>query len=115
MRNYIDLRRDRRLAEIPEGQSTTQSAILRAITICGVFVTVLTAAGCSSADQKNYDIAPIFPLSSGKCAKYHGDEKGSGITARCMVTKAECERAAADWKQAMQSGGVNDAILFTCN
>ena len=30
-----------------------------------------------------------------------------------MVTKAECERAAADWKQAMADGYVDDAIQFT--
>jgi hypothetical protein len=71
----------------------------------------LTACGGS---DKTYDISPVFPLSSGKCAEYHGDEEGSGITATCMVDKNECERAAADWRESMQSSGVNDAIEFTC-
>lgn len=69
--------------------------------------------GCGGGG-KTYDISPIFPLSPDKCARYHGDEKGSGITANCMVTKAECEKAAADWRNAMQNGGVNDAINFSC-
>jgi len=71
-------------------------------------------AGCGGAGAKTYDISPIFPLSSDKCAKYGGDQKGSGITATCMVTKAECEKAAADWRNAMASSGVNDAIEFSC-
>jgi hypothetical protein len=70
--------------------------------------------GCVGADAKTYDIAPIFPLSSGKCAKYDGDETGSGVTATCMVTKDECEKAASDWRAAMATGGVNDAIEFSC-
>jgi len=71
--------------------------------------------GCQGADAKTYDISPIFPLSSGKCAKYGGDQEGSGITATCMVTKGECEKAAADWRKAMETGGVNNAIEFSCN
>ncbi|HEX5990574.1 MAG TPA: hypothetical protein VFY75_10225 [Solirubrobacterales bacterium] len=63
---------------------------------------------------KTYDISPIFPLSADKCAEYNGEEEGSGFTATCMVTKDECERAAADWREAMQSSGVNDAIEFRC-
>jgi hypothetical protein len=74
----------------------------------------VTIAGCGGSDPKSYDISPIFPLSSGKCAKYGGDQQGSGITATCMVTKSECEKAAADWRNAMASGGVIDAIEFTC-
>lgn len=70
-------------------------------------------SGCG-AGAKGYDISPIFPLSSGKCAHYDGTEEGSGLTAKCMVTKAECEKAAADWKKAMQSGGVTEAIEFSC-
>jgi hypothetical protein len=35
-------------------------------------------------------------------------------TAKCMVTKAQGEKAAADRRNAMQNGGVNDAIQFTC-
>jgi hypothetical protein len=71
-------------------------------------------SGCGGGAAKTYDISPIFPLSSGKCAKYDGDQEGSGITASCLVTKAECEKAAADWRNAMANGGVNDAIEFSC-
>jgi hypothetical protein len=76
----------------------------------------VTAAvsGCGGGGAEAYDISPIFPLSSGKCAHYGGHEEGSGVTAKCMVTKAECEKAAADWRNAMQNGGVNEAIEFTC-
>ena len=72
---------------------------------------VLSACGGSS---KSYDISPIFPLSSDKCARYHGDQKGSGITESCMVSKDQCERAAADWQQSMQESGINEGIEFSC-
>ncbi len=75
----------------------------------------MVLGGCGGSSANAYDIAPIFPLSSGKCAKYGGDEEGSGITATCMVTKDECEKAAADWQNAMQTSGVNDAIEFSCD
>jgi hypothetical protein len=77
----------------------------------------MTAAlgGCADSYAKKYDISPIFPLSSDKCAKYGGDQKGSGTTATCKVTKAECEKAARDWRSAMASRGINDAIQFSCN
>jgi len=72
-------------------------------------------SGCE-ASAKTYDIAPIFPLSTGKCARYGGHEEGSGITAKCMVTKSDCEKAASDWRKAMETGGVgNEAIEFSCN
>jgi hypothetical protein len=74
----------------------------------------IAVTGCASAEAKTYDISPIFPLSSGKCAKYGGDEEGSGITASCMVTKGECERAAAEWRTAMETGGVTEAVEFSC-
>jgi len=76
---------------------------------------MVLALGACGAGGKTYDISPIFPLSSDKCAKYGGDEEGSGIAATCMVTKEECERAAADWSEAMSSSGVNDAMLFSCD
>jgi hypothetical protein len=85
--------------------------------ICAFFAAASMAValtGCGGADAKKYDISPIFPLSSDKCARYGGDQKGSGITSTCMVTKAECEKAAADWRTAMESRGVNDAIEFSC-
>lgn len=71
----------------------------------------LTACGSGG---NAYDIAPIFPLDSGKCAKYHGDQEGSGVTESCMVSKEECERAAGDWQGAMQEGAVTEAIEFSC-
>jgi hypothetical protein len=74
----------------------------------------VVAGGCGSA-SKAYDIGPIFPLSTDKCAKYHGNEKGTGVIASCMVTKDECEKATADWQASMTSSGVNDAIRFTCS
>lgn len=84
--------------------------ILAGFAVGGV-AAALTACG---GDAKTYDIAPIFPLSSDKCARYGGEQEGTGFAAKCMVTKAECERAAADWREAMESSGVNDAILFRC-
>lgn len=75
----------------------------------------VASAGCGGGG-KTYDISPIFPASdpTAKCARYHGDLHGSGITTTCTVTQAECEKAAADWRQAMETGGVNDAIQFSC-
>jgi len=87
-------------------------------TLALVFAAVSLAVAltaCGGASAKTYDIAPIFPLSSDKCAKYGGEQKGSGFSASCMVTKSECEKAAADWRAAMASSGVNDAIQFSCN
>ena len=86
---------------------------------CAFFAAAIVAVamtGCGGGG-KTYDISPIFPASdpAAKCAKYHGDLHGSGISATCMVAKADCENAAADWRQAMQNGGVNDAIEFRCN
>lgn len=80
--------------------------------MAAIVVVALAACGASG---KTYDISPIFPLDSGKCAKYNGDEEGSGITATCMVSKGECEKAAADWEEAMQSGAVTEAIEFSCD
>jgi hypothetical protein len=76
----------------------------------------LTASACAGgSDSKTYDISPIFPLTSNKCAKYGGETEGSGFAAHCWVTKEKCEQAASDWKQAMQRGGVSDAIQFSCD
>jgi hypothetical protein len=104
------------------GVSSLRATRIRATRIRATRIACLFAAatvtlivsGCSTGDQKQYDIAPIFPLSADKCATYHGDETGEGFNASCMVTKAECERAAADWRQAMRDSGVNDAIQFSC-
>ncbi len=76
----------------------------------------LAIAGCgTSGGSKAYDISPIFPLSANKCSKYNGTASGTGIMAHCYVSKSECEKATADWKQSMQQGGVNDAIVFSCD
>lgn len=84
------------------------------VTVLLVMGVVLVLAACGGGG-KSYDIAPIFPLSAGKCAKYNGDQSGSSVTESCMVTKDECERAVADWQEAMQSSGVNEAIEFSCS
>lgn len=84
--------------------------------IATLFATVTLAAavsGCLSSEGKDYDISPIFPLSSNKCAEYNGEQSGEGFSATCMVTKSDCERAAADWKQATRN--VGDAIQFSCD
>ena len=73
------------------------------------------AVGCSSDDERSYDIAPIFPLSEDKCATYNGEEVGEGFTASCMVTKADCERAVNDWNSLMRERGVTDAMEFSCD
>jgi hypothetical protein len=84
------------------------------VALFAVATTVLALTACGSGDSKTYDISSIFPLSSDKCTRYDGKAEGTGIGARCYVTKAKCEQAAQDWRQAMQKGGVSDAILFTC-
>lgn len=75
--------------------------------------TVAVLAACGGGGQ-TYDISAIFPLSPNKCAEYGGTEEGSGVAATCMVTKEQCERAASDWRTAMQESGVN-AIDFRCD
>ncbi|MHB8242589.1 MAG: hypothetical protein ACYDHN_11410 [Solirubrobacteraceae bacterium] len=86
---------------------------IRVYTFLAAASMVATASGCGGS-AKAYDISPIFPLSSGKCAHYGGQEEGSGVTAKCIVTKDECEKAAADWKKAMETGDVNESIEFSC-
>lgn len=78
-------------------------------------ITVMALSSCTQGGSKDYDIAPIFPLSSDKCARYDGTAEGSGFGAHCWVTKEKCEQAAQDWRQSMQQGGVTDAVDFTCN
>lgn len=80
--------------------------------LIAVTTIVLSAAACGHNDSRTYDIAPIFPLSAGKCAKYGGKAEGSGLSSHCWVTKSECEQAASDWRQAMQN--LPDAIEFSC-
>lgn len=80
--------------------------------VASSLVVGVTACG---GGGKTYDISPIFPLSSDKCAKYNGEQEGSGPTETCMVSKDDCERASADWNEAMESGAVYDAIEFSCD
>jgi hypothetical protein len=89
--------------------------VKRVLAVAVSAAALLAASGCAGGSARDYDISPIFPLSSGKCAKYDGVQQGSGFTATCMVTKAECERAAADWRAAMTAGYVDDAIEFSCD
>ena len=77
-----------------------------------VVAIVLAMSACGAGDDKTYDISPVFPLSANKCEKYNGRSEGSGPGASCWVTKADCERAAADWQQAMHDDP--DAIEFRC-
>lgn len=86
---------------------------IAALLVAGIMA--IAVSGCSSSGGKDYDISPIFPLSSNKCEKYNGDQSGEGVGSTCMVTKADCERAAADWRKAMRESGVTDAIQFSCN
>ena len=95
----------------PKQRSRTPS---RLIAFFAAATTVFALSACSHGDSKTYDISPIFPLSSDKCAKYGGKTEGAGFAAQCMVTKAKCEQAAQDWRQAMQQSGVTDAIQFRC-
>jgi hypothetical protein len=89
---------------------------MRIFGFCVAVCVALLFASCggSSAGAKTYTIAPIFPLTAGKCAEYHGIQQGSGVSAACLVTRSECEKAASDWRRAMQSGGTSTAIEFSC-
>ena len=87
----------------------------RSVAFFAAATTMLALCACGQSDSKTYDISPIFPLSSNKCARYDGKTEGSGITTKCWVTKAKCEQAVQDWRQAMQQGGVTDAIQFRCD
>src|SRR4051794_17253058 len=73
--------------------------------VVALFITAtltVALAGCSNGSEKQFDISPIFPLSSGKCAKYNGKQSGEGFNSTCMVSQSDCARAAEDWRQAMQ-------------
>lgn len=84
----------------------------RVVVVVATATTALALSACGSKNEKTYDISPIFPLSENKCAQYGGDEEGSGFGASCWVTKEQCEKAAADWREAMR--GVSGAIQFSC-
>ncbi|QAY62996.1 hypothetical protein ET495_06785 [Xylanimonas allomyrinae] len=87
----------------------------RRLIAAGTCVTLALAIGaCSSANERKYDIAPIFPLSADKCEKYNGETEGEGRMAHCWVSLDDCRRAAVDWAAAMKKSGVDDAILFSC-
>ena len=59
----------------------------RAVTYAMVLAIALAFCACGTSDAKTYDISPIFPLSTNKCATYEGTVQGSGLTAHCWVTK----------------------------
>lgn len=105
-----------RPARWAKGRDVERSRAKTGIGRVSVAVLLLATSACSDASSggRDYDISPVFPLSAGKCARYNGVEEGEGLTSRCMVTKTDCERAASDWRDAMQSSGVRDAINFTC-
>jgi len=88
---------------------------MRLLAFAAAAATALSLTACGSSSSKTYDIAPIFPLSSDKCAKYDGNKEGDSITGHCWVTKEQCENAAQDWHNSMQQGGVTDAVEFSCN
>lgn len=85
---------------------------VRTLAVVAATMAAFALTACGSSSDKNYDISPIFPLSSNKCAKYNGDSKGEHGIGGCWVTQADCERAAADWRIAMKN--VPDAIQFRC-
>lgn len=95
-----------------KGRSRSTSQL---IAVFAAAATMLAASACGNTDSKTYDISPIFPLSSDKCAKYDGRTEGTGLAAHCWVTKDKCKQAASDWQRAVQSGGVSDAIQFSCD
>lgn len=98
-----------------EAATTASYGVRLAGVLLAVVVTVMVS-GCSGVDGKRYDISPIFPLSADKCERYNGDESGEGpLNSTCMVTKADCERAAKDWNDSMRESGVNDAVQFSCD
>lgn len=91
-------------------------AITKISALLAVIAMAAVLASCGGGGGKTYDIGPVFPASSPseKCARYNGDLKGSGPLASCMVTKSECERAAADWNESMRNSGINNPVLFSC-
>ncbi len=96
-----------------------KKAIARTLALTAALLSVCALSACNpsgsgASSTHSYDISPIFPLSPGKCAQYGGDQQKSGSGGACLVTKAECERAASDWRRSMTDGGINDAIEFTC-
>ena len=101
--------------DLHAGRSQRTPTGSRLVIFSAATMTVLALSGCGQSDSKTYDISPIFPLSSDKCARYDGEVEGTGITAQCWVTKENCEQAAQDWAQAMREGGVPDAMQFRCD
>ena len=76
----------------------------------------VVVAACGEGSGKSYNIGAIFPASDpvSKCAKYGGTYNAGSILEECMVTKEECERAAGEWREAMQGGGI-ETIEFSCD
>lgn len=109
--------RSQRVAGVPRLSSLGGNGHSRCLSDSMLVTTVAMFApllSCSSSNGKAYGISPIFPLSEDKCATYGGEEEGDGFGATCMVTQKECQRAAADWRELMESSGINDAIDFSC-
>jgi len=79
-----------------------------AVTALACLIFTFALAACSSASSQTYDIGPIFPASPNKCQKYEGKEDGR----HCWVSLENCERAAADWENAMKN--IPNAIRFKC-
>lgn len=107
------MRRARIIGLTPIRGETRRWARISALFAMTGSVAALAACG---GGGKTYDIGPIFPASSPseKCARYNGDLEGSGPLASCMVTKSDCERAAADWNESMQQRGIQNAVVFSC-
>ena len=100
-------------ASMSLGTPRTWRSRTRLLAVITAAATAITLSACNSLGGKNYDIAPIFPLTKDKCAKYNGTAEGSGgLDEHCWVTQADCERAAADWRNAMHN--MPDAIQFRC-
>lgn len=99
--------------EIGSGVVRTHTAVrVRELATPFSMAVIMLGATACGPDQKTYDIGPLFPLSAGKCAKYHGEAQGSEPGASCYVTKQECENAAHDWDVTMSN--VPDALRFSC-
>jgi hypothetical protein len=94
------------------GSAVIFRPVTRSVSVLAVTATDLAISACGTHGDKTYDISPLFPLSANKCVKYDGTVEGTGIAARCWVTKSQCNKAASDWRQAMRN--VPNAIEFSC-
>lgn len=58
---------------------------------------------------------PDLPLELGQVRHVQRGPGGRRAHRSLLVTKSECERAVADWNQAMDDNYVDDATWFTCD